>query len=153
MLGSSAKTVIFVLADMASPEYSRRIDKKRKNQTRINKQNKEEFLNIKLPDPTISLPKYYEHPEVREFVDDIISKAEDQDARVTGDEISRMSNFVLEYITLKSCMRIEVPGNMTPNDFYLALESPQVFFPFRQATVEEKNDPKLQSEFEHRGGF
>ena len=83
----------------------------------------------------------------------MISKAEDKDARVTGDKISRMSNFVLEYIILKSCKRIEVPGNMTPNDFYLALESPQVFFPFREATVEEKNDSKLQSELEHTGGF
>ena len=105
-----------VLSDMACPEYSKRIDKERKNQTRINKQYKEEFLNYKLPDPNISLPKYYEHHKVRKFVDDTISEAEDKDARVTGDEISRKSNFVLEYIILNSCMRIKVPENMSPTN-------------------------------------
>ena len=145
-----------VLRDMESPEYAKQMDKERKNQTSINKQNKEEFFNIKPVDPTTALPKFYEHPETKQFIDKMISMAADEEEKgekITGKFISEMSNFVLMFISLKSCMRIEVPGNMTPNDFYQAMESEQCFFPFRQATEEEIKDPKLQDELEHTGGY
>ena len=86
---------------------------------------------------------YFAHPEVKAIAKAIVDTACDDDARVTGDQVSKWAEFVLIWLIVKSNKQYESFARLTKAQIYQALKKPKVFFPYKPATdndVEDRNN-------------
>ena len=70
----------------------------------------------------------------------MIDAACDDDARVTGDQVTKYAEHTLIHCLLKSNKRYESWNGMTKAQFLLALKRPQVFFPYKPASEQDVQD-------------
>ena len=70
----------------------------------------------------------------------IVDTASDDEARVTGEQVSKWAEFVLIWLIIKSNKRYESWARMTKAQFYQALKKPKVFFPYKPATDKDVED-------------
>ena len=126
-------------------DYAKKIDKERKNQTRQNKKDKEEFSGIELPNAMDVLPKYYVDARTKALNDKLINLASDPQIPVKENDLWEITTHCMVYLSTKSCHRPEILGNMTRLDYLKAKESSPTFYPWRKATQAEIEDPKLKA--------
>ena len=96
-----------ILAEMNSVNYSKRCANEKKAKTAANKENKENFLGVTIPNPLKAIPAYLEATEVQEL-DMMICKAAEENRVVSGKELSGFTNHLLVRISIKNGLRKQV---------------------------------------------